>query len=154
MKAELIDEIICGLNLEKTDVRQIPALTLAYLGDAVYEIVIRTMLVEQSIMHVSELNKAAVALVRAGAQKDIFKAIETELTEDELSAFRRGRNVKSNSCAKNASVTDYRIATGFEAMVGYLYLTGKTERIIELVGIGLGRVKKNGAMYDGIQERI
>lgn len=140
MAIELVDEIIRGLDLEMKDVRQIPALTLAYLGDAVYEIVIRTMLVEQGIMHVSDLNKAAVGYVRAAAQKDLFKTIEPSLTEEELAAFRRGRNVKSNSCAKNASVTDYRIATGFEAMVGYLYLTGNMARITELVRLGLKAV--------------
>lgn len=140
MAIELVDEIIRGLDLETKDVRQIPALTLAYLGDAVYEIVIRTMLVEQGIMHVSDLNKAAVGYVRAAAQKDLFKTIEPSLTEEELAAFRRGRNVKSNSCAKNASVTDYRIATGFEAMVGYLYLIGNMARITELVRLGLKAV--------------
>lgn len=140
MGTELADEIITGLNLEKTDVRGVPALTLAYLGDAVYEIVIRTMLVEKGMMHVGDLNKAAVGYVRAEAQKNLFKALEQELSEEETAAFKRGRNVKSNGCAKNASITDYRIATGFEALVGYLYLSGRMERIVELVKIGLAKL--------------
>ena len=140
--SENLDLDLCGAITERfelahKDVRQIPALTLAYLGDAVYELVIRTMLVEQGTMHVSDLNKAAVGYVRAAAQKDLFKAVETMLDEEEMAAFKRGRNVKSNSCAKNASVTDYRIATGFEALVGYLYLNNRLDRVLELVHAGI-----------------
>lgn len=135
----LADSIIGSLGLESKDVRQIPALTLAYLGDAIYEIVVRTMLVEQGIMHVSDLNKTAVKYVKAASQKAMYLAVEAELSEDELAAFKRGRNVKSNSCAKNASVTDYRIATGYEALIGYLYLSDRFDRILELVRIGIDR---------------
>ena len=135
----LADSIIGSLGLESKDVRQIPALTLAYLGDAIYEIVVRTMLVEQGIMHVSDLNKTAVKYVKAASQKAMYLAVEAELSEDELTAFKRGRNVKSNSCAKNASVTDYRIATGYEALIGYLYLSDRFDRILELVRIGIDR---------------
>lgn len=135
----LADSIIGSLGLESKDVRQIPALTLAYLGDAIYEIVVRTMLVEQGIMHVSDLNKTAVKYVKAASQKAMYLAVEAELSEDELAAFKRGRNVKSNSCAQNASVTDYRIATGYEALIGYLYLSDRFDRILELVRIGIDR---------------
>ena len=135
----LADSIIGSLGPESKDVRQIPALTLAYLGDAIYEIVVRTMLVEQGIMHVSDLNKTAVKYVKAASQKAMYLAVEAELSEDELAAFKRGRNVKSNSCAKNASVTDHRIATGYEALIGYLYLSDRFDRILELVRIGIDR---------------
>lgn len=134
---DLLSAIVDGMGLTRKDVRQIPALTLAYLGDAVYEIVIRSMLVESGIMHVSELNRRATGYVRAAAQKELLLKIEPMLDEDEISAFKRGRNSKSASTAKNASVTDYRIATGFEALIGFLYLEGRFDRILELVKAGI-----------------
>ncbi len=139
MEKDLLSQITDGLGLESRDVNAMPALTLAYLGDCIYELVIRTMLVERGITHVSELNRAAVGFVKAVAQKDMFFAVEEILDEEELSVFRRGRNVKSSSCPKNASVTDYHTATGYEALMGYLYLKGRTERLIELVRIGIER---------------
>lgn len=141
MDNDLLSRMIDRLGLDRKDVNAMPALTLAYLGDCIYELVIRTMLVEKGITHVSELNKAAVGLVRASAQKDMFFAIEDVLSEEEMSVFKRGRNVKSSSCPKNASVTDYHTATGFEALMGYLYLKGRYERLIELIGIGMGNLK-------------
>lgn len=133
MEKDLLSDITDKYGLVKQDVRQIPALTLAYLGDAVYELIIRSKLVESGIMHVSDLNKAAVTYVRAGAQAELIHSIEPKLTEEELLVFHRGRNVKSSAVAKNASVTEYRNATGFEALVGYLYLQGRMDRILELV---------------------
>lgn len=140
MDNDLLSRMIDRLGLDRKDVNAMPALTLAYLGDCIYELVIRTMLVEKGITHVSELNRAAVGLVRASAQKDMFFAIEDVLSEEEMSVFKRGRNVKSSSCPKNASVTDYHTATGFEALMGYLYLKGRYERLIELIGIGMGNL--------------
>ncbi|MBO4414813.1 MAG: ribonuclease III [Lachnospiraceae bacterium] len=139
MENDLLTQIIDGLGIDRKDVNAIPALTLAYLGDCIYELVIRTMLVERGITHVSDLNKAAVGFVKAAAQKDMFFAVEDILTEEEMSVFRRGRNVKSSSCPKNASVTDYHTATGFEALMGYLYLKERTERLIELIRIGMDK---------------
>ena len=139
MENDLLTQIIDGLGIDRKDVNAIPALTLAYLGDCIYELVIRTMLVERGITHVSDLNKAAVGFVKAAAQKDMFFSIEDILTEEEMSVFRRGRNVKSSSCPKNASVTDYHTATGFEALMGYLYLKERTERLIELIRIGMDK---------------
>ena len=139
MENDLLTQIIDGLGIDRKDVNAIPALTLAYLGDCIYELVIRTMLVERGITHVSDLNKAAVGFVKAATQKDMFFSIEDILTEEEMSVFRRGRNVKSSSCPKNASVTDYHTATGFEALMGYLYLKERTERLIELIRIGMDK---------------
>ena len=127
-------------GLDQKDVNAMPALTLAYLGDCIYELVIRTVLVERGITHVSELNRAAVSYVRASVQKDIFFAIENELDEEETAVYKRGRNVKSSSCPKNASIADYHTATGFEALMGYLYAKGRTERLLELVSLGVGRL--------------
>ena len=130
---DLLSDIITAFGLERKDPRTIPGLTLAYLGDCIYELIIRSMLVEQGIMHVSDLNKAAVAHVRAGAQAKLMQCIEDKLTEDEIAVYHRGRNAKSASIPKNASVAEYRAATGFEALLGYLYLTGGTGRIFELI---------------------
>ena len=139
MEKDLLTQITGGLGLEKKDVNAMPALTLAYLGDCIYELVIRTMLVERGITHVSELNKAAVGYVKASAQKNMFFAVEEMLTEEEIAVFKRGRNVKSSSCPKNASVTDYHTATGFEALMGYLYLKGRSERLVELISTGINK---------------
>ena len=130
---DLLSAVVSAFGLEKKDPRTIPGLTLAYLGDCIYELIVRSMLVEQGIMHVSDLNKAAVSHVRAGAQAKLMQSIEPMLTEDELAVYHRGRNAKSASIPKNASVAEYRAATGFEALLGYLYLQGKIDRILELV---------------------
>ena len=127
-----------SLKTEKvTDIRQIPALTLAYLGDAIYELILRTMLVEQGMSHVDSLNKKASGYAKAPTQAKIFKVIEECLTEDELGFYKRGRNAKSGSVAKSGTVMEYRIATGFESMLGYLYLSGQQDRILELVKQGI-----------------
>lgn len=133
------DEIIKALGLENRDLREIPALTLAYLGDCIYELVVRTMLVESGIMHVSELSKSATAYVKASSQCRMFRAVEPELSEEEMAVFKRGRNVKSSTKAKNSSIADYRVATGYEALMGYLYLAGRFDRILELVKAGCGK---------------
>ena len=127
-----------SLKTEKvTDIRQIPALTLAYLGDAIYELVLRTMLVEQGMSHVDSLNKKASGYAKAPTQAKIFRIIEESLTEEELGFYKRGRNAKSGSVAKSGTVMDYRMATGFESMLGYLYLSGRQDRILELVKQGI-----------------
>ena len=126
------------LKTEKvTDIRQIPALTLAYLGDAIYELILRTMLVEQGMSHVDSLNKKASGYAKAPTQAKIFRIIEESLTEEELGFYKRGRNAKSGSVAKSGTVRDYRMATGFESMLGYLYLSGRLDRILELVKQGI-----------------
>ncbi len=130
---DLLSDVVSAFNLDRKDPRTIPGLTLAYLGDCIYELIIRSMLVEQGIMHVSDLNKAAVAHVRAGAQAKLMQSIEEKLSEDETAVYHRGRNAKSASIPKNASVAEYRTATGFEALMGYLYLKGETGRILELL---------------------
>ena len=124
-------------SLEQQDIKTYSPLTLAYLGDAVYDVIIRTMLVEKANMQVNKLHQKASSYVKAEAQKEMFFAIEKTLTEEEFGIYKRGRNAKSFTSAKNASIGDYRIATGFEALIGYLYLLGKMERILELIKIGV-----------------
>lgn len=110
---------------------------LAYIGDAVYEVVVRSLLVGRGNAQANRLHKEASTLVNAGAQSASLERIREELTEEEMQVFKRGRNANSATMAKHATMSDYRRATGFEALMGYLYLTGRTERILELAKKGL-----------------
>ena len=111
-------------------------LTLAYIGDCVYELIIRTNLVTRGNAPVNKLNKKASNLAKASTQAQIIESIMDMLSEDEEAAYKRGRNAHSCTKAKNASTSDYRKATGFEALIGYLYLQKKFDRIMELVKKG------------------
>lgn len=124
-------------GIQKQDVRAYSPLTLAYIGDAVYEMIIRTIIVERGNAPVNKLHKRSASLVKAPAQAAMMAVIEPMLTEEETHIFKRGRNAKSYTSAKNASMIDYRIATGFEALVGYLYLSDRYDRIVTLVKAGL-----------------
>lgn len=129
-------------HLDKPDVREYSALTLAYIGDAVYEIIIRSYIVGKGNAPVERLHKRSSRLVKAETQANLIMAIEDQLTEEEHAVYKRGRNAKSVSPAKNQSITDYRRATGFEALMGYLYLKKDMKRLIDLVKIGLDSLKK------------
>ena len=125
-------------HLEDQDLRSYSPLTLAYIGDGVYELIIRTILVKKGNCPVNRLHKKASSLVKAGAQSAIMAVIEEELTPEELSVYRRGRNAHSPTMAKHATMADYRRATGFEALMGYLYLKEDYTRMLTLVRMGIG----------------
>ena len=125
-------------HLEDQDLRSYSPLTLAYIGDGVYELIIRTILVKKGNCPVNRLHKKASSLVKAGAQSAIMEVIEEELTPEELSVYRRGRNAHSPTMAKHATMADYRRATGFEALMGYLYLKEDYTRMLTLVSMGIG----------------
>ena len=125
-------------HLEDQDLRSYFPLTLAYIGDGVYELIIRTILVKKGNCPVNRLHKKASSLVKAGAQSAIMEVIEEELTPEELSVYRRGRNAHSPTMAKHATMADYRRATGFEALMGYLYLKEDYTRMLTLVRMGIG----------------
>ena len=127
-------------GIEGKNIRSFSPLTLAYIGDAVYEIVIRTIIVEKGNAPVNKLHHKASSLVKAVAQKAAMEKILPLLTEEEEAVYKRGRNAKSYTSAKNASVIDYRIATGFEALMGFLYLMGRNERMLELVKIAVNNL--------------
>ena len=129
-------------HLEDQDLRSYSPLTLAYIGDGVYELIIRTILVKKGNCPVNRLHKKASSLVKAGAQSAIMEVIEEELTPEELSVYRRGRNAHSPTMAKHATMADYRRATGFEALMGYLYLSGRTERMVDLVALAMTKTGK------------
>ena len=136
----LLEQIKKEFECKEVDVRAYSPLTLAYIGDAVYDLVIRTIIVERANRAANELHKRAVKFVQAGTQAAMITALQDVLTEDEEAVFKRGRNAKSNTSAKNASITDYRKATGFEALIGFLYLTDRTDRLLYLVKEGIERV--------------
>ena len=118
-------------------------MVLAYVGDAVYELIIRSILVSRGNRPVNKLNKDATSLVKAGAQADIIKLLKPELNEEEFVIFKRGRNSSPHTMAKNASMSDYKYATGFESLIGFLYLDNQFERALELVRLGLDRYLEN-----------
>lgn len=134
---DLASAVRGAFSLKEEDIRSYSPLTLAYIGDGIYDIIIRTILVEKGNAQVNKLHRKASGYVKAQAQKELYHAVEEELSEEERSVFKRGRNANSATTAKNASISDYRAATGLEALFGYLYLSGKTERIFELVRRGI-----------------
>lgn len=124
-------------NLEDVKPAEIAPLILAHIGDAVYEVVIRTITLSHGNRAIEKVHKEATKYVNAGAQSQMIDKIMDLLTPEEAEAYRRGRNAKSATKAKNASISDYRKATGFEALMGYLYLEGKTDRMLELIKEGM-----------------
>ena len=125
-----------AFELESVNVAQYSPLTLAYIGDCVYELIIRTNLVYMGNAPVNTLNKKASDYAKAGTQAKIIEAVMEELTEEEQAAYKSGRNAHSFSKAKNATAGDYRKATGFESLLGYLYLQKRFDRITEIVKKG------------------
>ncbi|MBR1477173.1 MAG: ribonuclease III [Lachnospiraceae bacterium] len=126
-------------GLQDKDINTYSPLTLAYIGDAVYDLVIRSGVVLKGNMPINKLHRESVRYVSAPAQAKIVSLIEGELTDEEAEVLRRGRAAKIHTKAKNASLSDYMTATAFEALIGYLYLTGRTQRILELVKLGVER---------------
>ncbi|MDP4177561.1 MAG: Mini-ribonuclease 3 [Bacillota bacterium] len=118
------------------EARQLNPITLAFIGDAAYEIFVRTYIVNKNReMSVHKLHIEAVSFVKAHSQSGFMKKIEGLLNEEEIGIFKRGRNSKSSTVPKNADVQEYRMATGFEALIGFLYLTEQNERLNYLLNI-------------------
>ena len=115
-------------------------LALAYIGDAVYELIVRTMVISHGSIQVNKMHKKSASLVNAGTQAEMIRLMMEELTEEETAVYKRGRNAKSVTTAKHASVVDYRTATGFEALCGYLYLMGRLERLVTLISHGFEKI--------------
>lgn len=134
---ELLDKIKEVFQCKEVDVRAYSPLTLAYIGDSIYDLVIRTVIVERANKAVNDLHKKATKYVKAQTQAQMIYALQEHLTDEEMAVYKRGRNAKSYTSAKNASINEYRNATGFEAMMGYLYLLGRTDRMLELIHLGI-----------------
>ena len=128
-----------AFGLRDVDLRTYSPLTLAYIGDAIYDLIIRTLIVKQGNSRPEKRHKRASALVKASAQAEMIERLLPMLTEEEHAIYKRGRNAKSYTMAKNATMLDYRKATGFEALMGYLYLKEDMSRLIDLVKTGLDK---------------
>ena len=142
IKIDFHDYIQDALQLNETDVRSYSPLVLAYIGDCVYDLIIKSMVISDGNKQVHKLHEQTSRYVQASAQSKMMRAMQPCLTEEEHAVYRRGRNAKSVSPAKNQSITDYRRATGFEALLGFLYLRKEYERLMELVKIGLEHLKE------------
>ena len=137
----LKEKFLNEFGLEEQDLRTYSPLTFAYIGDAIFELVVRTVLVERKYAQAEKLHKAATKIVKAETQALMIEAIKEELTEEELAVYKRGRNAKAVTRAKNATMSEYRRATGFEALMGYLYLKGDIERMIELIHLAVEKAE-------------
>lgn len=129
-------------QMKEVDVHSYSSLTLAYIGDSIYDLIIKSLVINQGNRQVNKLHKETSMYVQASTQSLMMRAMQEELTEEEHAVYKRGRNAKSVSPAKNQSITDYRRATGFEALLGYLYLKKEWKRMLDLVKIGLDSLKE------------
>ena len=123
------------MDNEIPNLNTIPTLNLAFIGDGVYDLLVREHLVRKSSAHVGELNKAKVTMVNCKSQAQYMQKLLPALSEEESEIFRRGRNAKVNSASKHSTLSDYHAATGLETLFGYLYLKGDQERIKELFSL-------------------
>lgn len=133
----LLQAIKDTFECKEQDIRAYSPLTLAYIGDAIYDLVIRSVVVERANRSNNDLHKKTIKYVKAEAQSRMIEALKEELTGEEEAVFKRGRNAKFHTSAKNASLGDYKRATGYEALLGYLYLTDQTDRLLFLVKRGI-----------------
>lgn len=140
MENSLLESIKQQFGCETLVPNEVSPLILAYIGDAYYEIIVRTIEISKGNRQVNKLHKDSTKLVNALTQSRLSDAIADSLTEEEMSIYKRGRNAKANTSAKNASIGDYRKATGFEALIGFLYLSEKETRALELVKEGMDKL--------------
>jgi ribonuclease-3 family protein len=124
--------------MTEKEVNQYSPLALAYMGDAVFDLVIRTILVKRANMQSAKLHYKAAQIVRAGTQAKMMAALLPQLTQEEEAVYRRGHNANPSHTGKYASRGDYMEATGFEALIGWLYLRGDHTRMLDLIRQGLG----------------
>ncbi len=133
----MLDKINQEFGLHKVDIRRYSPLSLAFIGDSVFATVVKTVMIEQGNCQADKLHRYSAHYVRAESQALMYDKWQELLSEEELTILKRGRNAKSVNTAKNATVQDYRKATGVECLTGYLFLLGDEERICELVRIGI-----------------
>ena len=141
MEASLNEYLNSKFNIEPKDIRTYSPLTLAYIGDAIFDVVIRSILVNKGNTAVNKLHQRTSSVVKAPTQAKMAAVLMEDFTEEEADWYRRGRNSKPHTKAKNATTMDYLEATGFEAVMGYLYMTGNMDRICELVNSGIERLE-------------
>ena len=136
-------ELLTQTNIgKKRSAREYSPLALAYIGDGVYEVMIRTVVIGIGNAPVNRYHQATKEFVQAKGQAQFYNHIKEVLTEKEEDIFKRGRNAKSSSSAKNTDIITYRHATGLEALIGYLYIEGNIERILELMKYGIEKAQE------------
>lgn len=126
-----------SFDITGCDIKTYSPLALAYIGDCVFDLYIRSIIINQGNMQANKLHNKASKIVCAFNQASMIDKMLPHMTEEEISVYNRGRNAKQKTFAKNSSMHDYKKATGFEALIGYLYLSDQDERIVELIKIGL-----------------
>ncbi|NLL76545.1 MAG: ribonuclease III [Clostridiales bacterium] len=141
MEKSLIAKLKIEFNCKEVDIKEYSPLALAYIGDSIYDVIVRTVVVERGNRSANNLHKMAVKYVNAATQAAMADALQEYLTEEELAVYKRGRNAKSYTKAKNATMHDYRKATGLEALFGYLYLRDEMDRVIELIKVSLHKIQ-------------
>lgn len=124
-------------QMQEVDVKTYSPLALAYIGDCIFDLVIKNLVLNEGNKPVQKLHRETSRYVQASSQSKMMRRLQEELTEEEHQIYKRGRNSKTVSPAKNQTVTDYRRATGFEALIGYLYLNREYRRMLELVKLGI-----------------
>lgn len=139
---EALLEKMAVAPLDEAGRRMMNPLSLAYVGDAVHEMFVRTYVVSRYSGSVNKLNQKVVSVIKATAQAKVLCAVMDQLTEEEITVVKRGRNAKSLTVPKNTSVSEYRQATGFEALLGHLFLSGNNERLIELVALSVSLIEE------------
>lgn len=137
----ILEEINEKFGSGVKDITSYSPLSLAFIGDAVYELVVRTLVVEDGNVSPKKLQQKATMYEKAVTQAKLSDVIQDELNDEEVEIFRRGKNSSPHTKAKNATIQDYLKATGFEAVIGYLYLTGQNERMLELIKLSFDRIK-------------
>ena len=142
MTFEFYEHIRDVLEIPEPDTDSCSPLVLAYIGDCIYDLIIKSMVVGRGIKQVHRLHEETSSYVQASAQSQMMRTMQQHLTEEEHAIYRRGRNTRSVSAAKNQTITDYRRATGFEALLGYLFLKKRYARLMEIVKIGLDSLEK------------
>ena len=137
-KASLEESISCAFELQEKDWTQYSPLTLAYIGDCVYDLVVRTVLVKRANKPTDLLHRETAQVVRAVAQSEAARRLMEAFTPQEMAVYRRGKNARPHTTAKHATKKEYLQATGLEAVLGYLYLDGQYERVVQLVKMAAG----------------
>ena len=137
----VLQQIREEFSLESRDIRTYSPLTLAFLGDCVFDLIIRTIVVDQANQPAHQLHQKKSKIVKAKTQAQLAEVLWESFSQEEQAVYKRGRNAKSGTSAKNASIADYRKATGLEALLGYWYLIGENKRMLALLHQGLEQLK-------------
>ena len=140
-----------ALDIRETEAELYSPLTLAYIGDSIYDLIIKTKVISEGNKQVKKLHQMTSGMVQASAQSEMMRVLQELLTEEEHAVYKRGRNAKSVSPAKNQSLTDYRRATGFEALMGWLYLKKDWKRMIDLIKIGLEHLEEVNCEAENVE---